>query len=81
MVVLIYFILVLTITGQQIRVSTPSIDHKPTPDEIDDRYLPGWHPAFYLTITIGCLLLIYEFLQMKFSTWKYFRYVPGYPKC
>ncbi|KAF9351292.1 hypothetical protein BGX34_000686, partial [Mortierella sp. NVP85] len=71
MVVLIYFILVLTITGQQIRVSTPSIDHKPTQDEIDDRYLPGWHPAFYLTITIGCLLLIYEFLQMKFSTWKY----------
>ncbi|KAK3824653.1 MAG: hypothetical protein J3Q66DRAFT_325657 [Benniella sp.] len=72
-VVLIYFILVLTITGQQIRVSTPSIEHKPTQEELEDRYLPGWHPAFYMTITIGCLLLIYEFLQMKFSTWKYFR--------
>ncbi|KAK3824655.1 MAG: hypothetical protein J3Q66DRAFT_94295 [Benniella sp.] len=72
MVVFSYFILVLTITGQQIRVSTPSIDHKPTAKEINDRYLLGWHPAFFLTIAIGGLLIFYEFMQMRFSTWKYF---------
>ncbi|KAK3824533.1 MAG: hypothetical protein J3Q66DRAFT_383963 [Benniella sp.] len=73
MAVLLFFILVLAITGQQIRVSTPSIDHKPTADEIADRYLSGWHSVFFLTIVVGCLLILYEFMQMMSSLRQYFR--------
>ncbi|KAF9352088.1 hypothetical protein BGX34_000179 [Mortierella sp. NVP85] len=71
-VLLVFFTSVMTITGQQIQVSKLPITRDPTADEIAARYLPGWRPAFYLTIAVGLILTIYEILQMKFSTWKYF---------
>ncbi|KAK3824674.1 MAG: hypothetical protein J3Q66DRAFT_435916 [Benniella sp.] len=72
-VLLIFFISVLTVTGHQIHVSKLPLDGSPpTAEQIAARYLPGWQPAFYLTITIGLLLAMYELLQLRFSTWQYF---------
>jgi len=72
-VLLIFFISVLTITGQQIHVSKlPPNNEPPSDAETEARYLPGWQPAFYLTITIGIILTMYELLQLRFSTWRYF---------
>jgi hypothetical protein len=72
-VLFVFFISVLTITGRQIKVSKlPEDGIKPTSDEIAARYLPGWQPAFYLTIAIGLLLITYEIMQMRFSAKKYF---------
>ncbi|KAF9350680.1 hypothetical protein BGX34_001039, partial [Mortierella sp. NVP85] len=70
--VLVFFILVLAITGRQIHVSRLPAEGEPTAAEIADRYLPGWQPVLILTIVIGMLLIIYEIWQMVFSTKKYF---------
>ncbi|KAF9352322.1 hypothetical protein BGX34_012212 [Mortierella sp. NVP85] len=70
--ILVFFVLVVIITVQQIRVSSLLIDQVPTPDEIAARYLPGWQPVFIATIAIGFLLIIYELLQVKYSPRKYF---------
>ncbi|KAK3824539.1 MAG: hypothetical protein J3Q66DRAFT_383968 [Benniella sp.] len=72
-VVLIFFILVVIITAQQIRVSKVSNGQVPSADEIAARYLPGWRPIFMITIAIGFILLGYEMLQMSYSLKKYFR--------
>ncbi|KAK3824534.1 MAG: hypothetical protein J3Q66DRAFT_92656 [Benniella sp.] len=73
-VLLVFFILVLAITGRQIHVSTlPPDGREPTASEITDRYLPGWQPVLILTIVIGMLLIWYEIMQMVFSPKTYFR--------
>jgi len=72
MAVLVFFILVLAITGRQIHVSRLPAEGEPTAAEIADRYLPGWQPVLILTIVIGILLIMYEVMQMVFSTKKYF---------
>ncbi|KAK3824536.1 MAG: hypothetical protein J3Q66DRAFT_435804 [Benniella sp.] len=72
MVVLLFFILVLAITGRQIHVARLPTEGEPTAAEIADRYLPGWQPVLILTIVIGMLLIMYEVMQMVFSTKKYF---------
>jgi hypothetical protein len=71
----VFFILVVIITAQQIRVSSLPSGHVPTTDELAAQYLPGWQPVFIVTIAIGFLLIIYELLQMKYSPRKYFRLV------
>lgn len=71
--VLIFFVLVLAITGQQIRASSLSPGDVPTADDIAARYLPGWEPVLIATITLGSLLLIYEYLQLLYLS-DYLRY-------
>jgi len=78
-VVLIFFILVLAITVQQIRVSTaPTAGEVPTVDEIAARYLPEWRPVFQAVIAIGSMLLVYELLQMTYYPSEYFRYAANF---
>ncbi|KAF9344391.1 hypothetical protein BGX34_005737 [Mortierella sp. NVP85] len=73
MVLLTFFILVLTITGRQIEVSKlPTDGSAPTEAQIAARYLPGWQPVFYFTIVIGFILVLYELMQMASSKLKYF---------
>ncbi|KAF9342449.1 hypothetical protein BGX34_008129, partial [Mortierella sp. NVP85] len=71
-VVLIFFILVLATTVQQIHVSSVPSGQVPTPDEIAARYLPEWRPVFLAVIVIGSTLLVYELLQMTYYPSKYF---------
>lgn len=73
MVVLTYFVLMMTITAKQISVSTLSYGEEPTADEIAARYLPSWRPTFMVAIGIGLFLVMFELLQMRFSPGKYFR--------
>jgi hypothetical protein len=79
MVLLTFFILVLTITGRQIEVSKlPPDGSEPTLEQIAARYLPGWQSVFYVTIVIGLALVAYEVMQMAFSKAKYFLYVASH---
>ncbi|KAK3824675.1 MAG: hypothetical protein J3Q66DRAFT_419306 [Benniella sp.] len=72
-VLLVFFILLLAITGRQIEVfKLPSDGSPPTDAQIAARYLPGWGPVFLVTIAIGLALIVYEFMQLAFSTSKYF---------
>jgi len=77
-VVLVFFILVLAITVQQIRVSSVSSGRVPTADEIAARYLPEWRPVFQAVIAIGSTLLVYELLQMTSHPSEYFRYAADF---
>jgi hypothetical protein len=72
-VVLTFFVLVMTITGKQIQVSALSDGAAPTEDEIAARYLPDWRPVFILTIAIGLLLILFELLQVAYSPRKYIK--------
>jgi hypothetical protein len=65
--VFVFFILVLTITAQQIDVSTVSNGRAPTADEIEARYLTKWRPVFIITIMFGILLSLVELEQMGLS--------------
>ncbi|KAF9345015.1 hypothetical protein BGX34_005105, partial [Mortierella sp. NVP85] len=71
--VFVFFILVLAITVQQIRVPNVPSGQVPTTDKIAARYLPEWQPVFLAVIVIGSTLLVYEFLQMTYYPSKYFR--------
>ncbi|KAK3824529.1 MAG: hypothetical protein J3Q66DRAFT_92536 [Benniella sp.] len=75
--VLIFFILVLSITREQISVSTVPYGRAPTADEIAARYLPKWQPAFIGAIVFGILLSLKELwillsleLWHKGSSWR-----------
>ncbi|KAK3824658.1 MAG: hypothetical protein J3Q66DRAFT_325676 [Benniella sp.] len=72
-VVLTFFMLVMTITAKQIQISTLTDGGAPTADEIAARYLPKWRPVFMVTIAIGLLLILFELLQVAYSPRKYFR--------
>ncbi|KAI8351683.1 hypothetical protein B0O80DRAFT_111103 [Mortierella sp. GBAus27b] len=69
--VLSFSILVLTITIQQIHVSTTWQGSEPTVEEIEARYLPQWRPVFILTAVMGIVLIFYELLQFIYSPRKY----------
>ena len=81
--VFIFLILVLSITGEQIRVSTVPNGRAPTADEIEARYLPKWQPAFIVAIVFGILLSLKELWQIILSlelwqigsSWRKIRYV------
>jgi hypothetical protein len=73
--VLIFFVLVLVITAQQIVVSTMWQGEAPTPEEIAARYMPEWRPVFMVTAAMGLLLVLYEALQFTYSPLEYIKYV------
>ncbi|KAI8351680.1 hypothetical protein B0O80DRAFT_111011 [Mortierella sp. GBAus27b] len=71
-IVLVFFILVLITTAQQIQSSLSSNGQDPTTDGLDSRYLPDVRPAI-LTIVTGTLLIMYEILQISYSPSEYIR--------
>lgn len=111
--VFVFFILVVTLTVKQIRVSTAAefdetvlngtlwngtmwtawngtawngpldatqqAQHQAALEALNEvirpRYLEGWEPAFWVTIVMGLLLVLYELAQMTYSPTEYFAYV------
>ncbi|KAI8351693.1 hypothetical protein B0O80DRAFT_111232 [Mortierella sp. GBAus27b] len=71
--VLVFFVLVLVITSQQIVVSTAWQGEAPTHDELEARYMLEWKPVFMVTAAMGLLLVLYETLQFTYSPLEYIK--------
>ncbi|KAF9916380.1 hypothetical protein BX616_003896 [Lobosporangium transversale] len=73
LVVLTFFILVVVITAQQIRVMSIDEPVRLTAEDIEIRYMNSWRPVFKATIVVGCLLAGYEVIQFLDAPKKYYK--------